>query len=347
MYSTAKELMEKENITRTTLEKDIARYSYEIKEVFSLPCHENYITTKAYPDYIHKYKINLDVCEQLKQTYLDSIQKGEKAEITQPELFQIVKILDNYEKDNSIRYKRKHGGRLNNLYITGNVCLQSLSKKTREKIFKGNFSYDISTSAPSILQQLSVKYFNYDMPIVRDYIQNKEKYRNDLVNIGLTYKEAKAFYTALFFGASLKDNFFFGGNSAFSRMFGVAKIREILEKSPLVVSLQVELSSFIKKFGKVLREKNVVRGKDGKYYLHNGRGSAKEVDLSKWNNPKAILFYYFGEESMILDLLLKKYSHNLLLYDGFISSEEFDVQEMSRYIKEKTAYELKFSKELI
>jgi len=96
------------------------------------------------------------------------------------------------------------------------------------------------------------------------------------------------------------------------------------------------LREFIKKYGKYLKEKNVKKGKDGKLYLHNSRGASKEVDLNNWNNAKAILFQYFGYESQILDCLIKKYQHSLLLFDGFISKEDIDTAEMSDLVKKES-----------
>ena len=107
------------------------------------------------------------------------------------------------------------------------------------------------------------------------------------------------------------------------------------------------MREFIKKYGKYLKEKNVKKGKDGKLYLHNSRGASKEVDLNNWNNAKAILFQYFGYESQILDCLIKKYQHSLLLFDGFISRKDINTVEMSELVKKELGFDIKFSKELL
>ena len=87
--------------------------------------------------------------------------------------------------------------------------------------------------------------------------------------------------------------------------------------------------------------------KNGKKALYNSRGIGKEVDLNKWNNPKSLLFYYFGVESQILDCLIKKYQHSLLLFDGFISKEDINIDEMSALVKKELGFDIKFSKELL
>jgi hypothetical protein len=115
----------------------------------------------------------------------------------------------------------------------------------------------------------------------------------------------------------------------------------------MAVGLYSELSSFIKKFGKYLKENKVANTKNGKKALYNSRGVGKEVDLNKWNNPKSLLFYYFGVESQILDCLIKKYQHSLLLFDGFISKEDIDINEMSDLVKKELGFDIKFSKELL
>ena len=183
--------------------------------------------------------------------------------------------------------------------------------------------------------------------MVQDYIDNKEKYRQDLVKLGLTYKEAKQFFVSIFFGASLNENFYLYNSSVLNKTFGVTKIRQIMDGSKIVVELYSELSYFIKKFGKYLKENKVSVNKNGKKALYNSRGVGKEVDLNKWNNPKSLLFYYFGVESQILDCLIKKYQHSLLLFDGFISNQDINTTEMSAIIKKELGFDIKFSKELL
>ena len=353
LYDTAKELMEKESIKRTELNKNIRRYVNEIYQLIHTPYRVSTPKGKINSDYKHFINVDLQKCKDIVETYKKDIELKGKSNITQPDLlniFRYIRLIEDNPNSIStfIRYKRKAGGRLFNIYEDNNIPFQSLSKEIRSNVFKGQYYYDIETSAPTILQQLSVKYFNYDMPKVRYYIQNKEYYRNLLVeNVGLTYKEAKSFLTAIFFGASLNDNFFLEGSSSFSKLYGVSKIREIMEKVPLVVDLYVELREFIKKYGKYLKEKNVKKGKDGKLYLHNSRGASKEVDLNNWNNAKAILFQYFGYESQVLDCLIKKYQHSLLLFDGFISTQDINTAEMSELVKKELGFDIKFSKELL
>lgn len=349
LYDTKKELIKGENLTRRQVDNNIEKYVFEVKELFSEVYRHKVPNGKVFPDYEHIIPLNVEDCNALIEEFKTDIEKGNKLKLAQHEVFALLRYVRRFERDDFlsiIKYKRKSGGRLFNIYSEDNLPIQSFSKEVRKIIFKGQYYYDIETSAPTILQQLSVKYFNYDMPKVRYYIQNKEYYRNLLVeNVGLTYKEAKSFLTAIFFGASLNDNFFLEGSSSFSKLYGVGKIREIMEKVPLVVDLYVELREFIKKYGKYLKEKNVKKGKDGKLYLHNSRGASKEVDLNNWNNAKAILFQYFGYESQILDCLIKKYQHSLLLFDGFISKEDINTAEMSELVKKELGFDIKFSKE--
>ena len=57
------------------------------------------------------------------------------------------------------------------------------------------------------------------------------------------------------------------------------------------------------------------------------------------------MFQYFGYESQILDCLIKKYQHSLLLFDGFISKEDINIDEMSALVKKDLGFDIKFSKE--
>ena len=56
---------------------------------------------------------------------------------------------------------------------------------------------------------------------------------------------------------------------------------------------------------------------------------------------------YFGLESFILDIMKNKYQHDLLIYDAFISSTEYDTKEISDYIFENSDYRVTLSKETI
>lgn len=346
VYLTAKELLTQEDISRREYEKNISKYVYEIKEIFSLPLAGGYSSNSQFYDYKHIYNVDYDMCYKLKELYFADKTSDD---ITQTDMIQVLKILEHKEYDVKpiIKYSRKSGGRLNSIYSMENVSLQGISKEARKFVFNGQYMIDVNTSAPSIIQQLSVKYFNYDLPKVREYINNKEKYRQALMALGLSYKEAKSFILALFFGASLRTNFFHNGTSPFSKLYGVAKIREIIDKVPLILELYIELSEFIKKFGKHLRTNNVVKTQNGKWALYNSRGAGKEVDLSKWNNAKAVLFYYFGVESQMLDIIMKKYNHSLLLFDGFITPDNLDTEEISKLIESELGYKLTFSKERI
>ena len=346
VYNTTKELMQGEDISKREYERNISKYAYEVRELLTLPCYDNYAKDTNYYDYSHKINVNYEKCEEFKQLFING---NSDFEILQTDLTKIMLLIGTNNKNFSdeIKYSRKSGGRLNNLYGNFNVPLQGLSKEARQFVFSGQYSYDINVSAPTILQGLCKKYLGYSMKTVQDYIDNKTKYRQDLMRIGLGEKEAKQFFTGLFFGASLNENFFINGTSNFSKEFGVSKIRDIMSESTIVVDLYEELSLFIKRFGKHLMTKNVVRTKKGGYALYNSRGIGKEIDITKWHNSKAIIWYYFGIESTILDCLIKKYTPSLLLYDGFISVDDIDVNEMSKLIKDETGYEVTFSKELL
>lgn len=347
MYNTSKELMQDENISKYEFQKNKERYITEIREIFSLPTNVEFPKNVSYYDYSHKFDVNWDKIDLLRELYL----KGEVdySNITQTDMIQIFKLreLRRLDLPMEIKYLRKSGGRLNNIYQENNCCLQHISKEARKYVFDGFWSYDIEVSAPTVLQGLCQKYLGYKMEVVQDYIDNKEKYREDLVKLDLTYKEAKQFFVSIFFGASLNENFYLYSSSMLNKTFGVAKIRDILDGSRIVVELYSELSLFIKKFGKFLKENKVSTNKNGNKALYNSRGAGKEVDINKWNNPKSLLFYYFGVESQILDCLTKKYEHSLLLFDGFISKNGYNVDEMSALIKAELGFDIKFSKERI
>lgn len=347
LYDTVKDLIIGENITQREYEKNKERYITEIKEIFSLPTNVEFPKKTSYYDYKHNFEVNWDKVEELRDLYLSD--KIDYNTITQTDMIQVFKLreLKRLNLPLEVKYLRKSGGRLNNIYQEGNCCFQSVSKEARKYVFKGFWSYDIEVSAPTVLQALCQKYLGYKMKVVQDYIDNKEKYRQDLVNLGLTYKEAKQFFVSIFFGASLNENFYLYNSSVLNKTFGVTKIRQIMDGSKIVVELYSELSSFIKKFGKYLKENKVSVNKNGKKALYNSRGAGKEVDLNKWNNPKSLLFYYFGVESQILDCVIKKYQHSLLLFDGFISKEDIDTAEMSALVKKELGFDIKFSKEVI
>lgn len=344
--TTKKELMNMSGLNRGQLDRELWKYSYEIKELFREVVVPS-IGNDKFISYKHKTKIDINKCRKLKEdlTKEDAYKIFEK--YNQMDILLFNNIANNFSTGEfDISYQRKASGRLVSSGGNFNVIpMQTLCRELRSELYEGQFSYDINNSAPTILSQLAMKYLNLELPNVQNFVNNKTKYRQRLVDMGFTADEAKGFYIAIFFGASLENHSSNSKNSWYFK-FGVDKIKMVITECEEVLALYLELKSLTKKLGLYLKKnKAIYNDKTKSYILNNMRGSSKV--FTKWSDNKALVHTYFGVESVILDKLISKYEHTLLLFDAFISDKEYDIEDMSKFIFDETGFSVKFSKELI
>ena len=89
---------------------------------------------KVFPDYEHIIPLNVEDCNALIEEFKTDIEKGNKLKLAQHEVFALLRYVRRFERDdflNVIKYKRKSGGRLFNIYSEDNLPIQSFSKEVR------------------------------------------------------------------------------------------------------------------------------------------------------------------------------------------------------------------------
>lgn len=342
VYKTKKELMQGEHLSRREVEKNIKDYSYEIRELAETR-PRNYTNRLKFYSYEHTFEVDIDKSKALLQEFLDN--GGET--MHQPDAVSVYNLINKYGKDCKLKYQRKDGGRL--VCFGGDedsVNLQHLEKNIRNKVFEGFYEIDIENSAPSIMLQSAYKYTNLKLPTIEEYISKKEECRERLMDLGLSYKESKELHIAIFFGASLGEHGVYNKNM-WSYRFGVEKIQYILENSPYFYNLYDEVRLMYSYLGKAIKNKFYKVNKKGKKILYNSRGNGSARFMDRYDNKKALMHYYFGIESMILDVIIKNYRHDLLLYDAFITKDDIDLTELEKLVKKEVNFDIKFSKHLI
>ena len=347
IYKTKKELMQGENLGRRMLEKNISQYAYEIRELAKgVPMVQSVRPSKSYS---HRFSVNVPKCREILQDVNNSFTKDEEPTVSQYDIVGIHNYIASYDQKIPcyLSYERKNGGRLVNFGGSStHIQFQSLEKSVREKVFEGFYEIDIENSAPTILLQSAKKYTKLELSKIEHYINNKQKCRESLMDLGLTYKESKELHIAIFFGASLEVHGSYNKN-VWAYKFGADKIEYILTNSDYFRELYEEVRLLFYYLGKAIKNKFYITDKKGKKVLYNSRGANSAKYMDRWDNKKGLMHYYFGIESQVLDLITKNYKHELLLYDAFITKEDVDIEELSLLIENELDFKISFSKRLI
>lgn len=327
-------------LSKTFKEEYLGLFCKRPKEIKS-----DILSNKVKPKYVHTTEYNLksfkNLIEFLRVEYL----KDGKFNIDFPPLQLFYHIQSNADISKSLFYNRKGGGRL---YCMDDkvfaISPQNMKSKYRNFLFEGQFEYDINTSVVSILSQHYFKVLKKQVPNSIDkYIKDKEKYRMLLIQKGFTYAQAKSYFSALFFGADVITNI--NKINTYSdlrkelgveRLEGALSIPEVYELVCDTMEIFNELSDYYK---------NITKKENNQYKFINTRHS--ELTLKRWDKGKVISHLYNGIESQILDCIISKYEHTLLLFDSFISTKDINLNELSKYVYKELGFSLTFSKELL
>jgi hypothetical protein len=135
LYDTKKELIKGENLTRWQVDNNLDKYVFEIKELFSEVYRHKVPTGKVFPDYEHIIPLNIEDCNALVEEFKTDIEKGNKLKLAQHEVFALLRYVRRFERDDFlsiIKYKRKSGGRLFNIYSEDNFPVGTLCLYTSE-----------------------------------------------------------------------------------------------------------------------------------------------------------------------------------------------------------------------
>lgn len=348
-YKNKKELMELNNFTRRGMEKvKLDKIEYlglmtremvggSIKNISTTDIHK--IVDKDSYDFYTVLDLDFDTKLRQVDIILEKIKNKEELTANEGELIPLIRPLHTLKNNPIVTYNRSSFGRLFCNELSGYYFnLQQYSKKLREFLFEGCFEYDISTAVASILPQVALKidsglYF----PYIKAYIEDKNFFRNKIIDRGYTEKEAKQYFTSLFFGADVKDPHFK------SKIIDTFSKDELLEigKEEAISSLVAETNSlfnFLKSYYKV-------KNKVGKGWIFkNDFGGSLHFNNWATNENRVIPFIYQSIEALVMDYIYDNYNVLLFVFDGFYSKEDIDVEDLSEYILQSTGYSISFDK---
>lgn len=348
LYKTKKEIKERFKLTRKQLDK-VGKIEY-----YSL--FENPLSDKGYEDfgifhtkvpkfeYSHKVNCNYDLLKDVADwVYNTYMENGEVIEEEYESLYlPFMQIYKNKEifKERS-NYIRGDFGRLfSKVFAFEGIIAQHYSKRFRSLIFDGQYEYDMNTAVASILlQHVSKLDLNDNYIFIEAYIEDKNFFRNKIIELGFSEKVAKQYFTSLFFGADvLKPKPF----SKILKSFTREELDKIIEDD----SVQSLVSEVIELFNSIKNHYKKHYRVDNKYVITNEIGKTKEFTPNEFNT-KGIPFIYQGIEAKLLDSVIECFSHNCLMFDAFISEEVINPYELEEIGYEETGYKVSWSVEKI
>ena len=254
-------------------------------------------------------------------------------------------------------YKRGDTGRLNSVTRINEkhypilTNYQGIKKLYRANIFKGFYEYDINTAAPVILSQLYDRTHSKKLKAVNHYIENKTESRKKWAKLlfwedeKANIKRIKSILTALFFGASLEEDYKLGEHT--KRLFMTGKEKEELDKlkeSPSFFTLLYEVD---KLYSSLAKEYLPIRKGMKSKLVTNEMGISKSFTAKEKN--KAIAHIYQGYEVKILLALFDKFKDNvaLLLHDAIFTNIKLDIDEIEKIAFDASGFNVKYEEEII
>lgn len=348
----AKELgLSGENISKLNKQKYFTLYSEAVKsEVINIDeinddieINDRYLLTKE--DYCFHYDLECDTLnlKGIEDEYARYLELEKTRKLTREEQAiagRLLFIKHGVKKGIlNMGYLRKDFGRLFALDIYPTINLQSLPKRQRKILFKDYYEYDMNTAVASVLMGLSDEYDNpTSYPYIEAYIGDKDFFRQKIVDMGFTYKEAKQYFTSLFFGANVLDTHY---KSNLRKVFKKEELEYILEDDSVcaLVNECMDLFTYLKNYYKRI-------SKVGKMFIITNKVN-KKLSFSTWksNESKVLPFIYQGIEAYILDELKNHLRTDMLLFDSFISKEDYSVNELEAITEELLGFGIKWSKE--
>ena len=254
-------------------------------------------------------------------------------------------------------YKKGDTGRLNSVTKINEkhypilTNYQVIKKIYRANIFKGFYEYDINTAAPVILSQLYDRTHEKKLKAVNNYIENKTESRKKWAKLlfwedeKANIKRIKSILTALFFGASLEEDYKLGEQT--KRLFMKGKEKEELDKlknSPSFFTLLYEVD---KLYSSLAKEYLPIRKGMKSKLVTNEMGISKSFTAKEKN--KAIAHIYQGYEVKILLALFDKFKDNvaLLLHDAIFTNIKLDIDEIEKIAFDASGFNVKYEEEII
>lgn len=254
-------------------------------------------------------------------------------------------------------YKKGDTGRLNSVTRINEkhhpilTNYQGIKKIYRANIFKGFYEYDINTAAPVILSQLYDRTHEKKLKAVNNYIENKTESRKKWAKLlfgedeKANIKRIKSILTALFFGASLEEDYKLGEQT--KKLFMKDEEKEELDKlkeSPSFFKLLYEVD---KLYSSLADDYLPIRKGMKSKLVTNKMGISKSFTAKEKN--KAIAHIYQGYEVKILLALFDKFKDNvaLLLHDAIFTNIKLDIDEIEKIAFDASGFNVKYEEEII
>lgn len=234
-------------------------------------------------------------------------------------------------------------GRITNYVDSNTPSITNMKRELRPILFNGYYDYDMNNAYPSItynLMKLVIK-DNYELPTLENYLNNKKKIRQELsIELGISEKTVKRIIFAIGNGARLSPS---NMKTSISEMLKNDKIKMgRLCDNKLIRNLHNELN--------VCAESILGYYKDGDYLVVNGYRKQiewKNKTTRTYENVSSHLSFILSiwESLTIIALHDAGIIMNAVIYDGFLSTEEYSVDDFSAIIFDKYGFNISFSKD--
>lgn len=216
-------------------------------------------------------------------------------------------------------YVRTPSGRLSS---TGAGSLQNIRRETREKIFKGYYEVDMVACQWRIAAHLTRD------SSIREYSAHSSSIRKEIMDdLGMPSdmeSNVKTAFISILFGC--KRDGTTGPIYDSLGEYGEAFVAH--HKTTALIEAVNTLVDDLKNKGHLTKWKALMSKNKG------------------WRQSLSLLLQH--EESKIMDVCRNHIaSVDLLLYDGLITSKDVDIEELKQVVKDKTGYNMLFSKKLI
>lgn len=358
-FNNRKEILESKIITRKEFDLNKDKYlNYYNSLVEMKPKEKTFSNVKTKSNKIDYFtKPNIDTKYVL--SVVEDISLEDAYKLSSYEALEYIRMTmkakTNESNSKKSLYTRHESGRLVGIGIDNiSVNFQVLPKWQREIFFRGKFEYDMSNAVITLFLNL-YQYLGGERGLksVYDYMNNKNKYRQALIDLGFSKSLAKQYFITILYGKDLSNNIEESYRNTdwmqevtkehFFKALEIPFIKKLLDELDYLKDFLV---SHYKKVATISGNKN---SKYCKYTIRNANNCYKtftKFDLEK-NKGKVLAHLFFGLESKIMDFIKDNFETNLLIYDGFISEEDIDTEYLELLIENELGYKVKFSKRLI
>lgn len=273
-------------------------------------------------------------------------------------IFPLIKVFNHYSNNNNyLLYEKKNFRYYPINELNHGINLQSMKKKYRAIFFENQFDYDIEAGAPTLLVQYIKKLYpnkQLKLKYVDNYIKDRNIIRNRSVEIFKDYSDnfnpkkdykklVKETINASLYGADLYNRDSEIEMSFDDRTFLLDRYPGFFQLIEHIKNLNQYYRDYIKEQFKQKKEFIKVINDDIPLYEY------KDGKKNKRKTNEIQTSIYFSLESQVLKVIYSKYkdSLSLMIHDGFISRVDIDINDLSKLIKDKLDFDVKYERGII